>query len=724
MNQSTRRCAAASLIALLVLTMPVASAQTVQTSTSTYLYDVNGRVTKVTDPLNRVTDLAYDVYGRPALHTLPAPQAGTSRPVIQTSYDGRDQVATITDPRNLITTYTVDGLGNQSALDSPDTGRTVNTYDLSGNLQTSTDARGKVTAYAYDAINRVTRIDYPDGAASVFSYDGGGTGSPGAIGRLTGMTDESGSTTYGYDALDRIASKVQTVGATTLTVGYAYGTTGTATGKLASLTYPSGNRVNYIYDDAGQLSRLKLDPAGDGAAQVDLLTGIAHAPFGGVQSWYWGNSTADAVNGYARTFDLDGRITSYTLGNVQTTGVLRHVNYDAAGRILGYTHEGASAVVLDQTFAYDNLDRLTGSQSATTNLGFAYDANGNRTQATIGGNSYANVIGTGNNRLMSTTGPAPARSNLHDAAGNLTSDGTVTYTYSDRGRLQRVLKAGLTTDYLYNGIGQRVSKAGAAVPTGANYFVYDEQEHLLGEYAADGAALQETVYLGDTPVVVLTNGISYVSADHLDTPRLITRSSDGAIVWRWDAADPFGVQLPQENPSGLGTFTYNLRFPGQLFDRETNNHYNYYRDYDPQTGRYVQSDPIGLSAGINTYGYVGGNPLRFTDRFGLQSFSGEPSLTPSRPYFPGIFDPVTPGTPAHNIWKNAAEKVIAWCTPKVDERQCDAARDEEIRQCAWAWKLGKRWGQACVQRAYDRHRLCLRGQSDGPPPFRPEDLPG
>lgn len=616
------------------MTSTVATAQTVQNTIYTYKYDANGNLTKVTDPLGRVTDLSYDSLGRPTQQTFPAPQASATRPVVQYNYDGRDQLSTVTDPRKLVTAYTTDGLGNQSGLDSPDTGRNASTYDMAGNLLASTDARGKASTYSYDAINRITRIDYASGLASVFEYDGGKASVPNAIGKLTGMTDESGNTRYAYDGFGRIASKTQTVVLgkvlKTFSVGYSYGNTGPGTGKLAGLTYPSGKRVNYIYDKAGQLSRLTVDSAspGDGGvpaeASVDLLTGIFYAPFGDVQSWYWGNSTEAAVNGYARTFDLDGRITSYTLGNVQTSGVLRRVSYDAAGRILSYTHEGSSfpvaPVVLDQTFAFDDLDRLIGTQSATTNCGFVYDANGNRTQSSIGSNSYINTIDGSSNRLMSTTGPAPAKTNVYDAIGNLSSDGETSYIYSDRGRLARTNKIGLTTSYLYNAIGQRVSKTSnpSSIGAGTTYFVYDEQGHLLGEYGIGGVVLQETVYLGNSPVAVLANGISYVYVDHLNTPRLITRSSDNAIVWRWDQADPFGVQQPDENPSDAGVFTYNLRFPGQLFDKETNNHYNYFRDYDPQTGRYIQSDPIGLQGGINTYVYVSANPLFRVDPLGLE----------------------------------------------------------------------------------------------------------
>ena len=101
------------------------------------------------------------------------------------------------------------------------------------------------------------------------------------------------------------------------------------------------------------------------------------------------------------------------------------------------------------------------------------------------------------------------------------------------------------------------------------------------------------------------------------TPRVITRASDNKMVWRWDQADPFGMAAANENPQALGVFNSNQRFPGQLYDKETNLHYNWHRDYDPQLGRYVQSDPIGLQGGINTFAYVGGDPNSFKDPEGL-----------------------------------------------------------------------------------------------------------
>ena len=121
------------------------------------------------------------------------------------------------------------------------------------------------------------------------------------------------------------------------------------------------------------------------------------------------------------------------------------------------------------------------------------------------------------------------------------------------------------------------------------------------------------MWLDDTPIAVLkpagtpgglvatsasnptiSTAVFFVWADHLDTPRAITNLA-GQAVWAWDG-DAFGTTAANQNPNNAGVFTYNLRFPGQYLDSESGNHYNYFRDYDPAQGRYVQSDPIGLAA--------------------------------------------------------------------------------------------------------------------------------
>ena len=143
---------------------------------------------------------------------------------------------------------------------------------------------------------------------------------------------------------------------------------------------------------------------------------------------------------------------------------------------------------------------------------------------------------------------------------------------------------------------------------------------FAGSYPPRGNKLDFTVTAGNVtcerPVQAGPPALHYVHADHLNTPRAITNEAQ-QLVWRWEHQEPFGRSPPEENPNGLGTFEFNLRFPGQYRDAETGLFYNYQRDYDPQTGRYVQSDPIGLGAGPNTYAYVGGNPLSHTDPEGL-----------------------------------------------------------------------------------------------------------
>jgi len=356
------------------LSVNVAFAQT-QNTTSNYLYDAFGNPTQVTDPLGKVTSISYDALNRVKQKMLPVPATGVARPTVNLIYDGLDQAVTVSDPRSLATNYTIDGLGNQSNLSSPDAGITGRTYDSLGNVLTSTDARGKVTTYTYDVLNRLTGMSFSSGTSTMFEYDGGSAGAPNAIGRLTRMTDESGQTGYSYDQMGRVVSKVQStvsaIGAVNRTVSYAYG----GDGKLVSVTYPSGNRIDYSYDRAGRISNLTLHPSDsnggtDGGTAIVLQDQISYAPFGAVLGWVWGNNSQMAPNVYARTFDLDGRITSYPLGNpvAGTAGVLRTVSYDAASRITSMTHRGSTgAVQYDQNFAYDGLGRLvtfSGSSSS------------------------------------------------------------------------------------------------------------------------------------------------------------------------------------------------------------------------------------------------------------------------------------------------------------------------------------------------------------------------
>ncbi|MEB0084650.1 hypothetical protein QN379_21815, partial [Glaciimonas sp. Gout2] len=554
----------------------VASAQP-GPSTTTYAYDKVGNRTQVTDPLGRITTYQYDSLNRPIQQRLPSAVLNGVGPTIHLQYDPLDYLRSVTDPRDLVTHYTVDGFGNPTATASPDTGNTTRTFNAAGKLKTATDARGKTSTYAYDVLGRLTRIGYASGPATAFTYDGASGGQPAATGYLTGMVDSSGESVYTYDGFGQLLHQQHTIvgGPTihTLSVKYVFGENGSSTAKPILMRYPSGNSLLYAHDAAGRLNSIRLQPAhanGGNATEIALVSAIGNQPFGPVNGWTWGNSTETDKNTVTRTFDLDGRMTSYPLGSAHN-GNVRRLTYDAASRIIAIHHSGTgkdktgktgkTPADLDQRYKYDNLDRLISvsgvtEASATTNTQrYQYDQSGNRIRTVLDGRPYGNSIATNSNRLTSTTGPAPARTNMYDASGHLTSDGMRHYTYDDRGRMHSATNGGNTVIYTYNGIGQRVQKQGpnTVVATGINRYVYDAAGHLLGEYDAAWNPIQETVYLGDIPIAILkpriiTNGgepttvtdIFYIYADHSNTPRVITDASNNQMVWRWDQGDPFG----------------------------------------------------------------------------------------------------------------------------------------------------------------------------------------
>jgi RHS repeat-associated protein len=558
--------------------------------TTTYGYDANGNQNAITAPLGRSTTQVFDELNR--LKQITDPATG----ITQLAYDARDHLTQVTDPKGLATSYQRNAFGDVTQLTSPDTGVTQNTYDSGGNVATSTDARGAVATYGHDALNRMTSITYADQTLT-FGYDAGTNGK----GRLTSSGDAQHSTSWTYDALGRVASKGQTVGAITLAVGYGY-----ANGRPTSLTTPSGQAIAYAYAANGQVASMTVNGA-------TLLSGVLHEPFGPVAGWTWGNGT-QAV----RTYDTDGKITQVDSGGLRTFA------YDDAFRITGITDSTVPAN--SWTYGYDDLDRLTSGVNATTTRGWTYDANGNRlTESGTAPSTYTYTVSPGSNRVASITG-ALARTFSYDAAGNSTGYGGATFTYNQRGRLSSATYAGNSATYLYDAAGLRIRRIG---PGGTTLYIYDEAGHLLGEYDGAGALIQETVWLGDIPVATLRpksgGGIDvfYVHTDHLNTPRIVTQPSNNAERWRWDS-DPFGTNLPNQNPAGLGTFIYHLRFPGQQYDGLLGLHQNWHRDYDAAMGRYIESDPIGLEGGINTYGYAGSVPISIIDPLGLAYFASRP----------------------------------------------------------------------------------------------------
>jgi len=532
-----------------------------------FSYDTAGYESRVDAPLGRTTTFARDDHNR--VKQIIDPALGSA----QLSYNSDDNLTQVTDPRGLVTSYTYTGFGDLKTQMSPDTGLTTRTYDSGGNLATSTDARGAVQGHTYDALNRVTSAAYSIGAATdqtiTYSYDSGANGK----GRMTAAADSNHSLSWTYDAQGRVTSKSQTVGGAVRTVGYTY-----SNGQLAALTLPSGHVINYGYGADGQVADITLD----GTQPVTILSEILHDPFGSIAGWTWGNSTL-AV----RVYDLDGRVTE-----IDSRGLSSY----------GYHDDGSIATRLD-----DTPGTYTFAPGATSVS-----------------------ISPSSNRVTASSGALP-RVHAYDAVGNTTTLASATFSYNFANRMSAATQGGVTTNYTSNARGERIRKATGGAVT---LFVYDESGHLLGEYSGAGALIQETVWLDDIPVATLrpdgSGGIDvfYVHTDHLNTPRRASRPSDNTIVWRWDS-DPFGAAAANHDPDGDATpFVYNLRFPGQYFDAETGLHYNYFRDYDPQTGRYVESDPIGLRGGINTYAYVKGNPIRYVDSLGLDAEMC------TRPFFP------------------------------------------------------------------------------------------
>ncbi len=547
---------------------------------TTTTYNAKGQKSQTTDALGRVTTYEYNALGQLIKETNPEGKT------TEYSYNTKGQKTKVVTPNKAEFGFSYDALQRVTKKANPDRGETTYTYDISDNIASETNAKGETKSYTYDVANRKTSVSYSSDATlnETYEYDKGDN----AKGKLTQITDASGSTSFTYDAKGNITSKIQVIADKTFTTSYTYN----EQDKLESQTYPSGKVLTYDYNAQGELESISID---GNPFIADIQTNQ-----NGLVSYTYADGTT-----HTREYDTNGRVTKLIYPNYTEV-----VNYNAVSNITSITADEKT-----KQFDYDLVDRLTSyEQNATAYQHFTYDANGNRLTQNQETNKTRRFSYLDNTNTLegikyyhtldeNTTTITKDINYTYDKTGNIISDGTHTYTYDGRNRLVKVDE---NVTYQYNYDNKRVSKT---INNQTTYYIY-EAHKLVGEYQEDGTATKEYVYYNDTPIAIIDSTDTYkIYADHLDTPRRVADSANN-IVWSWESK-PFGEDKP------TGTYILNLRFPGQYFDTETNTHYNINRDYNPTTGRYIQPDPIGFDGGVNTFGYVNGNPVFRVDFFGL-----------------------------------------------------------------------------------------------------------
>ena len=280
----------------------------------------------------------------------------------------------------------------------------------------------------------------------------------------------------------------------------------------------------------------------------------------------------------------------------------------------------------------------------------------------------------------------------YDANGNTTLNLDAlssAFIYDDRNRLSQIPGVS-SAQYRYNARGERVGKLHTMGYLGGNERIsaYDEQGKLMSyvDYRISNlgkrtlAGSHDLVYLDDLPVALLGKGATrYLETDHLGTPRLASNAKTGTTDWQWDfLGDGFGANDASVIDADADL---PLRYPGQQYDAESGLHYNYFRDYEPGTGRYTQSDPLGQGGGIATYAYALGSPLYYFDSLGLA------------PECDGCDDRVT------------GSKVQQWCD-KLNRRIRDASLATCVRNKCQTGQV--RCRPRCLVKMRRRQRLQIR----------------
>ncbi|RBP75692.1 RHS repeat-associated core domain-containing protein [Marinobacter nauticus] len=569
---------------------------------TTFSYNATGLVTSITDPEQRTVQYDYDELGRPTRTTQPGGETQTW------SYDALGRVVAATN-----------GLGDTSRF----------SYDPAGRLQTVTDWAGASISFQYDQYGRQVQELRPDGQILKYAYT--------AANRIASKTNPDGSViNYGYDVKQRLES----MSFPGETYEFAYN----ARDLLISVSQASnGWQSQYTYDEANRLASeahngrsIAIDRNVEGEAIRWTVAGEVQ----GLARNDRGQITAldTPAGSYSFTYDNAGQMTgmNYPGGSASTAynaagqtssqqfgdslGTQFSYGYDSNGRLDQRQGEGA-----DWQYGYDAANRLTSANHGVDDYGYQYDPNGNRLE---GGQQYDDF-----NKLLSSQ----STDYDHDANGN---------------RIRQTdLETGDVTEYGYDALNRLTSAEfypeGADTPAWNASYQYDAFNRRIGKTVA-GNITENTEYLwfGSRLVAEYDSGastpakryrytensfapVSYsegnndfaVHSDYLDTPKALTDTS-GNVVWN-TVLSPYGNTVENTDPDGDGqAIAFNLRFPGQYHDRETGLYYNWNRTYDPESGRYLQSDPLGLYDGPNTYTYVYSNPVNYIDPTGEWGIAG------------------------------------------------------------------------------------------------------
>jgi RHS repeat-associated protein len=555
--------------------------------------DGKGLPTSVTDALGRTSTLAYDTLGRLITATNPAGE------VTRYSYDLLDRVVSVQDPLNQTTGFAYDAAGRLTRVTDAKGSITQYEYDTYGRRSAEVAPDGRRTTYAYRVDNLLQSITWPDNSTISYTYDNnrrvtrettsaiaGGAASEtitygyNAVNQLTSASGPGGSVTYTYDNAGRLATETS--------AGRTHTSVRNADGERIQLQY-LGLSNTYVRDARGLVSRITA-PAGNFDFSHDALGRRT-------QLSYPNGSSA------SYSFDAAGQLSTLTQAGAFTAPY--SYSYDTAGRITSLAGDGAT-----WAYSYDALGRLTNAQQGAQAYPYSLDAVGN---ILSGGRTY-----DVNHRLTSDA----AKNYSYDQRGNLTleTDRTtgarVVYGWNVKNQLLRVDYFASSTaptptrtlQFSYDPLGRRASKTDNGV---VQRFVYDGDD-LVGTLDAAGNVSVASVFSGaiDEPLATTPTGgaAKMLHGNHLGS---VVGVSEGGATTQTYRYGPYGQTLSGSSADGATPFRYTGR------EKDTEELYYYRaRYYSTSMMRFVSADPIGLMAGVNTYGYVIGNPISLKDPTG------------------------------------------------------------------------------------------------------------